>query len=613
VSGRPRPWPAVAFSVALLSPLADAPGFGPWGVRLPLLAAAGAALLFDLARGPASRPGPLGCAVLALLAVHVASAFAAQSWEAVPPLVVHASGVVLYFHAAGGRLPGDFARSTLPVLLSVLGLVFSGAGLAQALLGREAVSTLWNRNYSGTLAAMLLPVSGALAAGPGARRVRALHGGAMLGLFAYLAVTDSRAGLLAAAAGAVVAALALLRSRGRRALVAGALALPLFAVVPLAFRGGRALSAERMETVAVRRGIWTSAARMLADRPLLGVGLGSFAAAYPPYRSFEEARLSHAHETRGFKEVEDPHSSWVQAAVETGPLGLAAWAALVLLGARAWVRRLRDSDDPSLLAGLGAGAAAFLVGGCFNTLTVQPAHAALFWACLGSAQAAAPPPPPPPIGDRRRTLLAGLAVLALFGTGAGVVVAGAERSFVAAMSSSTPAVRLAELDRAIGIDRRSWRAHEARAAVLLSLGRPVEAREAAEKALELRPNAAASMNNRAVAMLRTGAAGEAEAALRGALERAPHCWLTHLNLGALEFERNRPAEAERHYARAELLAPRMPQLPYRRAETFLVRGDPAAALEPLRRAAFLGYDVAGALRREHPARASDPGFAEFFR
>jgi tetratricopeptide (TPR) repeat protein len=188
----------------------------------------------------------------------------------------------------------------------------------------------------------------------------------------------------------------------------------------------------------------------------------------------------------------------------------------------------------------------------------------------------------------------------------------AERAFGSGMSVSDPAARLPRLESSLGFDSRYWRAHEAKASLFLETGRPVEAGAAATEALKIRPNGAVAFNYAAIAKLRTGALAEGESLLRQALERAPHCWLTHLHLGALEYERGAFARAEGHYGKAEFVAWNMPQIPYRRAETHLVRNNLPVALPLLRRAQGLGYPVGAALRRDHPGMTADPLLAEFF-
>src|SRR5438477_12385069 len=120
---------------------------------------------------------------------------------------------------------------------------------------------------------------------------------------------------------------------------------------------------------------------MFARRPVLGWGAGGFAIEYPPFRSEEEFQISHSDGRDGFKEVEDPHSSWVATAVETGLPGLLALLLVAYVAARLWryyVRRAGDPETAAALAGLGGGAAAYLVAGAFNTLTIHLSHTLLF-------------------------------------------------------------------------------------------------------------------------------------------------------------------------------------------------------------------------------------------
>jgi O-antigen ligase/Flp pilus assembly protein TadD len=598
-----RPWAAVAFALALLSFLVDAPGFGPWGLRLPVLAAAALALAFDGAFLAALRPDRLGAAAMAFAAAQALSIAATPDpRRPSPDLALLVAGPVLFFAARSGRV----RLEGLPALLAAGGLVFAAIGLVQAALGREAVSTLGNRNYAGTLAAMLLPATAAFAFLPG--RLRPLQVAATLALLAYLVVTDSRAGVLAAAAGTALAGAALAGKGTRRALLPfGALAVLVLAL-PFAVRGANPVSVERASTLTVRLGIWRGAARLLADRPWLGAGLGGFSAAFPPYRDATEARLSHLHATAGFREVEDAHSSWVQVAAESGPAGVLAWLAVVVLGAWLWWRRRRDADSPPVHAAAGAAVLAFLVGGLFNTLTSQPAHAALFWVLLGTAAGGCVPPDAARIGPWTGLLAKAGTAAAIFATLFAVAVAVGERGFESAMATSDPSLRLAALAGVSG-----GRAAEARASALLEQGRFEEAAREAEEALRLRPNGAVALNTLAVARLRGGDDADGEAVLHRALAGAPHAWLTHRNLGSIEFGRGNFAGAEREFARAEFLAERMPQLPYLRAGTLLARNDVPSALGPLRRARGLGFDVAGSLRRDLPAAAGDPRLAEFFR
>ena len=62
-----------------------------------------------------------------------------------------------------------------------------------------------------------------------------------------------------------------------------------------------------------------------------------------------------------------------------------AFLLVVYVAARLWryyVKVAPDPDRAAMLAGLGGGAAAYLVAGLFNSLTLRTSHTVLFWSFL---------------------------------------------------------------------------------------------------------------------------------------------------------------------------------------------------------------------------------------
>ena len=124
----------------------------------------------------------------------------------------------------------------------------------------------------------------------------------------------------ALAAGVGVAAYALTRARDRRVVLGGAIAAVAVGAAAIAARGASALAlsaGERVEN-------WRAALAILADHPVVGVGLARFAPAYLAVRS------EHANVTRY------AHSFPLQWSAETGVVGaLALVVAVALIAPRA--------------------------------------------------------------------------------------------------------------------------------------------------------------------------------------------------------------------------------------------------------------------------------------
>jgi len=206
-----------------------------------------------------------------------------------------------------------------------------------------------NRDHFAGLMEMLLPVAVFYLAGRQERfslersvwRVSALA----LAL-ASLLLAASRGGLLALAAELFIAVVILRRAtprpgEGRRLATAAALALAAGLVVFAYVDPGWA--ARKLGSVAyvdrtwkdwtgIRKSMLHDALRMWRDHPLLGVGLGDFETAYPPYQSFPtDMWIDHA------------HNDYVEAGAETGLAGML----LVLIAIALFIRlAFRDWKNP---------------------------------------------------------------------------------------------------------------------------------------------------------------------------------------------------------------------------------------------------------------------------
>jgi O-antigen ligase len=194
----------------------------------------------------------------------------------------------------------------------------------------------------------------------------ARRGATAMVLVVGLLASHSRGGLLAFAAGSVTVLL-LLRG-GRR------LALPLLAALAVAALFWVDVSATRTAFLSrslqqSRLALWRDALRMVPDFPLLGAGFNAFGTSYTRYQTIER-----------YEWYGEAHNEYLQALVDTGLLGAALAAALVLRLLRRGVAAARTAAlDAGLLGALVACAAHNLVD--FNWQI--PANAATFAAVAG--------------------------------------------------------------------------------------------------------------------------------------------------------------------------------------------------------------------------------------
>jgi putative inorganic carbon (HCO3(-)) transporter len=365
--------------------------------------AAAAAVRWLAAGAPAVRT-PLdwpiaGLAVMAGVSLLLTPA-PALTWPQVARLAV---GIAL-FYAVASWAAGEARRRLASLGLAAAGLVLALGSLVSVrwetykftFLPRAfyesiqpRVADYVNPNVMAGYLALLLPcvLAPLIFSWRRLRRpARALGVVALVAMCAVLMLTQSRGGLLAAAAG--LAALGLLRwGRSRRAQIAvGAAAVLALALSPW-IAGAVAANVASMGGPE-RAEVYRSAAAMIRDHWLLGVGMGAFPrvlnASYP--LTLQPQGVPHA------------HNLFMQVWLDLGLPGLVAWlaafAAATLAAWRALGRGLAAGD--TLLAGFAAGLlgaqVALAAHGALDAVTwgmVRPA--VLVWALWGLAAAAARP------------------------------------------------------------------------------------------------------------------------------------------------------------------------------------------------------------------------------
>ncbi len=193
-------------------------------------------------------------------------------------------------------------------------------------------------------------------------------------------VSGSRGGMLALAVQFGVLALLWKPIRnGKWGLIAGAVVL----VVLIGWLGGMKV-ADRLGTLAsagdgsnMRLLIVQDGMRMIAEKPLLGWGLGVFPTVYPQFRSFYTDEF-----------VNQAHNDFLQILIETGVIGFLSFAALLWGVLRKAVGELdiwQDDAFSNLSIGAMLGIMGLLVHS-FTDFNLQiPANALLFFALCGIA------------------------------------------------------------------------------------------------------------------------------------------------------------------------------------------------------------------------------------
>lgn len=320
------------------------------------------------------------------------------------PLLAAAAAAVLAFAFSVSwplSLAGSYTRyESLPMRLSYLGVLASTAWLLRTPRQREWViaafvfgtsvaaleaiqqwlgqapfrpdGNLGNANLLAALVAMAVPLA----------IDRGLRGGwfvlawwaAVFVLGFGLVVTTSRSGDLGALAGAMTAAVLMIRPK---ALAAGAAAAgaALMAAAMIFFLVGP-LRALNDDPASLRLNLWRDALRMIAARPLTGWGEDTTGLVFGHYLSQDYASLV------TFDRV---HNGPLDIAATQGLLGLIALAAvLVVLATGAWRSRLEPA-----VPGLAGALAGYSVWVLFN-FDWAPATGA-FWLLAGTLWSAASP------------------------------------------------------------------------------------------------------------------------------------------------------------------------------------------------------------------------------
>lgn len=251
------------------------------------------------------------------------------------------------------------------------------------------LATTGNPGWTAELLAAAFPLAVAWA-WSGILRRRLLPGLALL-LTTAVALTGSRTGLLALAAGAAVLVLAGAGGdRWRRRVGAGAAAAAVVGCgAILALAAGSARWGE-LRPLTGRAALWSAGARLIARHPLLGSGLRHTGLLLPDgLRGVVDAVKPGAASWLPTTLVDRLDGDWLQLALEGGlPAAAALLGVWVLALALAWRRARRDGS--ALHAGIAGSLAAMGVSTLVSAPLHTPSTAFLFWYLAGLSAGGAP-------------------------------------------------------------------------------------------------------------------------------------------------------------------------------------------------------------------------------
>jgi O-antigen ligase len=447
--------------LAALAPIASAIQILIGGARdgytvleLSILVLLGTAALRAAARARRFIATPFDAAVLAFIALAVASCLAqmpmellraemADSLSAViaflsrryfdRPFVVVAQTMLL---VEGAGLAAVIARTfaATPLAARLRDMVVVGGAAAAALNAnrllevvlrsespvgalRWALQTLRFNTQHGELNAAgsyfaLVAILCCAQAGFSSARAQ-VHAGLLCLFGCALWVSGSRVAVGSALLGCAVVVV-LRHAAVARTLMGSRVRVAVFALALLATFAGAVfmLSAARHSTIAY--GAWTrlellkSGARMLRDRPLLGVGTSQFYARFPQYASPE---LLHVFRTQTGTEIlhENAHNQFMQLAAELGLAGVASFVLLLVLAFRP-----HAPGAAPWRTGLLVALAGFLLTCFAGHPLLTPLVAYPFWMVVGLAATGALPLRVPSVRFLARSAAVGMLLLAMF-------------------------------------------------------------------------------------------------------------------------------------------------------------------------------------------------------
>jgi O-antigen ligase/polysaccharide polymerase Wzy-like membrane protein len=450
--------------------------------------------------------------LIGYLAISTVSAVLAENrWLATRALAISFSGAALFW--VGRVLRRDGLGRPVLWALATAGAVGAITSLMQAYgltteyfsLNRSPGGTFGNRNFMAHLGAIVAPT--VVYCGLTTRRaVATLYASILLGIIAAAEVLSrTRAAWLALLAAGVPIAIAAWMSRDRwsgretsRRFVILAITTAIGALLALVLPNTLEWNSKSPYLESVRGMVnyqegsghgrlvqYTNSLRMTLGNPLLGVGPGNWAVAYPRYASRGDASISSVDD--GMTSNPWPSSDWVAFAAERGAVATALLALtfVAFLALAVWHARVARGSESVLGAfALAATAIVTLVVGAFDAVLLLAPPTLFVWLLLGVYAE------PVAVSVSRPTLTTGVrqwAPVLVFALG--VIAVGRSALQVAAMATYSASTRQSALERAALYDPGSYRIHIRLAESYLNAGRCDRARSAARSARDLYPMA----------------------------------------------------------------------------------------------------------------------------
>jgi O-antigen ligase/polysaccharide polymerase Wzy-like membrane protein len=450
--------------------------------------------------------------LIGYLAISTVSAVLAENrWLATRALAISFSGAALFW--VGRVLRRDGLGRPVLWALATAGAVGAITSLMQAYgltteyfsLNRSPGGTFGNRNFMAHLGAIVAPT--VVYCGLTTRRaVATLYASILLGVIAAAEVLSrTRAAWLALLAAGVPIAIAAWMSRDRwsgretsRRFVILAITTAIGALLALVLPNTLEWNSKSPYLESVRGMVnyqegsghgrlvqYTNSLRMTLGNPLLGVGPGNWAVAYPRYASRGDASISSVDD--GMTSNPWPSSDWVAFAAERGAVATALLALtfVAFLALAVWHARVARGSESVLGAfALAATAIVTLVVGAFDAVLLLAPPTLFVWLLLGVYAE------PVAASVSRPTLTTGVrqwAPVLVFALG--VIAVGRSALQVAAMATYSASTRQSALERAALYDPGSYRIHIRLAESYLNAGRCDRARSAARSARDLYPMA----------------------------------------------------------------------------------------------------------------------------
>jgi len=470
-----------------------------------------AATLFCLARARRLALGRADQLIGLFLAISVISAlFATNWWLAGRAVSISLSSAAVFWSARSVARAG-LARPLLAAL-AVAAVVGAMTSLLQAYgvrteyvsLNRAPGGTYGNRNFMAHVCVIAAPILMLVATTAPTRKAFGWWSAAFALVAGALILSRSRAAWLALIIAAVVllplVILALVRGRtglrfGRLLVlpVAAAVGAALALVLPntLDWNSDSPYLDTAKSVVNYKEGSghgrlvqYGNSLRMSLHHPLLGVGPGNWAVAYPEFASDNDPSLS----DDGTTSNPWPSSDWMTFVSERGTVAAVLLGlALIALVADGWraLRGAASAQDRLAACALVGTIAAVVVVGMFDAVLLLPPPALITWAALGALA---------PVPRERSAFDLGLgrrALLVFLVAALGALAVWRSASQLVAMSIFSGTTRTSRLERASTLDPGSYRIHLRLAEGYLRRGSCTRAREHARAARDLFPNAPA--------------------------------------------------------------------------------------------------------------------------